>query len=92
LDELDDNETINAGKIFVHPPEKVLDRIIYKISDYKLGVSVKNDFSHIRMDLNEMIILAFFAKKYIKKFGNDWKSITQFITMNPLFSNHHITQ
>lgn len=76
----------------MHPPEKVLNKIIYKITDYKFSVAVKNDFSHIQMDLNEMILLTFFAKKYIKKFGNDWKSITKFIEMNPIFSNHHITQ
>jgi hypothetical protein len=70
----------------------VLDRLIYRILDYKLAASVRSDFSHIRMDLNEMVILAFLARKYIRKFGNDWRSITQFIAMHPVFSNHHITQ
>lgn len=83
---------MHAGKIFVHPPQKVLDRIIYKISDYQMRASVKNDFEHLRLDLNEMLILTFLAKKYIRKFGNDWKSITKFIEMNPIFSNTHITQ
>lgn len=91
-EDLEEGAAVHAGKIFVHPPQKVLDRIIYRISDYQMRASVKNDFEHLRLDLNEMLILTFLAKKYIRKFGNDWKSITKFIEMNPIFSNTHITQ
>lgn len=83
---------MHAGKIFVHPPAKVLDRIVYRIADYQMRAAVKNDFEHLRLDLNEMLVLTFLAKKYIRKFGNDWKSITKFIEMDPIFSHTHLTQ
>lgn len=89
---MEDADSVPAGKIFVHPPEKVLDKLIYRISDYKLTASVRSDFSHIRMDLTEMVILAFLARTYLRKFGNDWRSVTQFIAMHPVFSGHHVTQ
>lgn len=71
-DDIEANEPINAGKIFVHPPSKVLDRIIYRVIDYKLEVAIKSDLSSVNMDLNHMVILTFFAKKYLSKFGNRW--------------------
>lgn len=92
LDEVEDSESVSAGRIFVHPPEKVLDRLIYRIADYKLTAAVRSDFSHLKMDLNEMLVLAFLARRYVRKFGNDWKSVTQFVAMHPVFSSHHVTQ
>lgn len=76
----------------MHPPEKVLDRLIFRIADYRLSAAVRSDFSHLRMDLNEMLILAFLARSYVRQFGNDWRSVTQFIAMHPVFASHHITQ
>ena len=91
-EDFEEGAAVHAGKIFVHPPEKVLDRLIYKIADYQVRASVKNDFDHLRLHLNQMLILTFLAKKYIRKFGNDWKSITKFIEMDPIFSHTHVTQ
>jgi hypothetical protein len=76
----------------VHPPHKVLDRIIYKISDYKLTVSVRNELKMPNLDLDRMVLMTYLIKKYLSEFGNAWKSITQFISMSEYFSNIFVTQ
>lgn len=90
---MEDNEVVNAGKMFVHPPSRVLDRVIYKISDFKLTAVIKNSAKRfMTLDINRMIAMAFFVKKYLALFGNVWKTITQFISMNILFSHYYVTQ
>lgn len=44
------------------------------------------------LDLDRMILMAFLIKKYLSEFGNQWQSITQFISMSEYFSNIFVTQ
>ncbi len=66
--------------MFVYPPNKIGDRIIYKLSDNKLTAVVKNyDKKSLPMDKDRLILLSFLVKKYLREFGNNWKLITRFI-------------
>ena len=92
-DELESAETINAGKLFVHPPEKVLNRVIYKVKgNNKVDLSIKSDLSNSNMDTNRMIIMAFLVNKYLSIFGNNWENITMLLMMHPIFANYFLTK
>jgi hypothetical protein len=78
--------------MFIYPPNKIGDRIIYKLSDYKLTAVVKNyDSKSLPMDKDRLVLLSFLVKKYLREFGNNWKLITRFIEINPCFSKYFIT-
>jgi hypothetical protein len=38
------------------------------------------------LDINDILIIAFKAKRYVQKYESDWKSITALIQCDPTFS------
>ena len=59
--------------MFVNPPERVLNRVIYKVKgNSKVDISIKSDLTHSNLDTNRMIIMAFLVNKYLSIFGNNW--------------------
>lgn len=92
-DEIEESENFSMAKLFVHPPNKINDRLIYKLNDYKLTATVK-DYGKkhtLWMDKDRLLLLSFLVKKYLREFGNNWRLITQFVQMNTCFSKYLIT-
>ena len=88
---MEETETISTGKIFVHPPDKVLDRLVWRVNGFKATAGVKNSINSFNVDFNRMVLMAFLVRKYLATFGNAWENVSQFVAMHPIFANHHLT-
>jgi hypothetical protein len=76
--------------MFLYPPNKISDRLIYKVVPGTTKISiVAKDYNkkNIPLSRDKIILITFLVNKYLTLFGNNWKTITEFIEIFPCFSN-----
>lgn len=52
--------------MFVYPPQRVSQRLIYRLSDYKLTATLQNfERVPLPMDKDHLVLLAYLVRKYL---------------------------
>jgi hypothetical protein len=92
-EEIGNDEKVSIGKIFLHSQSKISDRLIYKVTPGTSKISiVTKDYNkkNVPMSREKIILLSYLVNQYLTEFGNNWKTITDFIEIFPCFSNYII--
>jgi len=92
-DEIANDERISVGKMFLYSPNKISDRLIYKVTPGTSKISIvtkEYNRKNVPLSREKIILLSYLVNRYLTEFGNNWQTITEFIQIFPCFSNYLI--